>query len=91
MSALCKVPGVPASSPQYPTYVNIDQLNAQRRYMIGTVYSTQQLIAGCSIQPTNQTLGSLGTLAVTLGSDFKAQNLLYLLLQLGIRIIFRSH
>lgn len=91
MSALCKVSGVPVHTPQYPTYVNMDQLNAQKCYMIGTAYPTQRLIAGCSIQPTNQTLGSLSTLAAALGSDFKTQNLLYLFLQLGIRIIFKSH
>lgn len=30
MSALCEVSGVPVRTPQYPTYVNIDQLNAQK-------------------------------------------------------------
>lgn len=91
MSALCKVSGVPVHTPQYPTYVNTDQLNAQKCYVIGAPCPTQQIIAGCSLQPTNQTLGSLSTLAVALGSDSKTQNLLYFFLQSGIRIIFRSH
>lgn len=57
MSALCEVSGVSVHTPQYPTYVNIDQLNAQNCYVIGAAYSTQQIIAGCCIQPTNQGSG----------------------------------
>lgn len=81
MSALCKVSGVPVHTPQYPTYVNIDQLNAQKWYVIWTAYPTLYIIAGCSIQPTNHTMGSLNTLALTLGSEFKTCHLLYLLTQ----------
>lgn len=38
--ALCKVSGVPVCTPQHPTYVNIDQLNIQKCYVIEQLIRT---------------------------------------------------